>query len=64
MNFFTSPQETVLFHINELRENDHTPTRAEIEEKVDTAVLVAMEYRGDVAFDGNGNLAYAPCPRR
>jgi hypothetical protein len=64
MNFFTSPQETVLFHINKLRENDHTPTRAEIEEVVDKAVLIAMEYRGDVAFDTSGNLTYAPYPRR
>lgn len=64
MNTFTNPEQTVLYQIDNLRSDDHTLTRAEVETAVDVAALQALVDKADVAFDASGNLTYAPYPRR
>ena len=64
MNTFTAPEQTVLYQIDNLRSDEHTPTRAEVEATADVATLQQLVDKCDVAFDASGNLAYAPYPRR
>jgi len=64
MNTFTAPEQTVLYQIDNLRSDDHTPTQAEIEAAVDVVALRTLVGNADVAFDVSGNLVYAPYPRR
>jgi len=61
---FTTNEQEVLYLINNLRADNHVPTRAEIEQVVDAQSLQSLESRGDVCFDENGVLTYAPYPRR
>jgi hypothetical protein len=64
MNAFTAPEQTVLYQIANLRSDDHTLTRADVEAAVDVTTLQSLVDKCDVAFDPVGNLVYAPHPRR
>jgi hypothetical protein len=61
---FTEAEKSALYAINELRDGERAPTRQEIEGVVGNSVLVSLEGELDVAFDENGDLVYAPYPRR
>jgi hypothetical protein len=63
MNEFTLAEQTVLYTIDSLRNDDHIITRAEIEAIADVATLQTLIDTLDVAFDEKGVLIYAPYPR-
>lgn len=64
MSNFSDQERYALYLINNLRADEHTVTRTEVEAVVDTTALQSLENRGDVHFDESGNLTYAPYPRR